>query len=136
MKNYDKELVELVLPYPPTVNHIWGRCGANRSFLTPEYRSFLNCVSMIVGRTRLVDALGYSVHIVAVPPDRRKRDLDNIFKAIFDSFTRCGLWTDDSKVVEIYARREEPQKQQKRGVVRVAITALTKENLEGKNEQT
>ena len=119
--------VEFVLPYPPSVNHIWGRRGANRSYIKPEYRAFLNNVSLIVGRTRLIEAEAYRVTFIAIPPDRRKRDLDNIFKAVFDSFTRCGLWKDDSKVKEIHARREEPQKKA-RGVVIVSVSVLTKEN--------
>lgn len=31
-------------------------------------------------------------------PDRRRRDLDNILKALFDALTHAGLWLDDSQI--------------------------------------
>jgi len=39
-----------------------------------------------------------SVVITAYMPDKRRRDLDNLTKAVFDSLTRAGVWADDSQV--------------------------------------
>lgn len=33
-------------------------------------------------------------------PDRRRRDLDNLQKAVFDALTKAGFWLDDSQVVD------------------------------------
>ena len=38
------------------------------------------------------------VKIVAYMPDRRRRDLDNILKALFDALTHAGVWSDDSQI--------------------------------------
>lgn len=35
-------------------------------------------------------------------PDRRKRDLDNLFKALLDALTHAGVWKDDSLVHSMY----------------------------------
>jgi crossover junction endodeoxyribonuclease RusA len=39
------------------------------------------------------------------PPDRRKRDLDNLLKISIDSMMQTGLFEDDSQIDEIYVRR-------------------------------
>ncbi|NBW22487.1 MAG: RusA family crossover junction endodeoxyribonuclease, partial [Caulobacteraceae bacterium] len=46
---------------------------------------------------RYLKAAG-SVRVVieAFPPDRRKRDLDNILKSLLDALTHAGVWEDDS----------------------------------------
>lgn len=42
------------------------------------------------------------------PPDRRKRDLDNLFKCLFDSIVAAGCIADDSLIQEIHAFKYEP----------------------------
>ena len=41
------------------------------------------------------------------PPDRRKRDLDNQFKCLFDSLVRAGCIDDDSQIQVIHAFKRE-----------------------------
>jgi len=41
------------------------------------------------------------------PPDKRKRDLDNLLKISIDSVMHTGLFKDDSQIDEIYVRRCE-----------------------------
>lgn len=41
------------------------------------------------------------VQIVACPPDKRLRDLDNLFKAPLDALTKAGVWIDDSQIQEL-----------------------------------
>jgi crossover junction endodeoxyribonuclease RusA len=36
--------------------------------------------------------------VAVFAPDRRKRDLDNIFKAMNDVLTHAGIYADDSKI--------------------------------------
>jgi len=35
-----------------------------------------------------------------------KPDLDNMAKAVFDGCNQAGVWADDSRVVEVFARKE------------------------------
>ena len=43
--------------------------------------------------------------ILAKPPDRRRRDLDNILKALLDSIVHAGVIEDDSQIDEIQITR-------------------------------
>ena len=46
-----------------------------------------------------------AVEIEAFMPDRRKRDLDNILKALLDALTHAGVWADDSQIVDLRIRK-------------------------------
>lgn len=100
---------EFFFPYPPTVNHCWGRAG-KAVFLSAKYKAFLNDVALVVAGTRLRQGDEYFLELSVTPPDRRKRDLDNVFKPILDALTRCCVWQDDSAVRFLTARRNAPSK--------------------------
>lgn len=91
----------LHLPFPPSVNTYWrhptsGKL-AGRHLISAQGRSYRDQVAARVNvdaplTSRLV------VSITAHMPDRRRRDLDNLPKAIFDALTHAGLWLDDEQV--------------------------------------
>lgn len=58
-----------------------------------------------------------SVVIEAFPPDKRRRDLDNLLKGLFDSLTHAGVWLDDYQVNDVRIFRSTIG-----GMVRVTIT--------------
>jgi len=39
------------------------------------------------------------------PPDRRRRDLDNLFKGILDALEKGGAYHDDSQIEDLRIRR-------------------------------
>jgi len=41
------------------------------------------------------------VVIEAWRPDNRRRDLDNLLKAVLDALTHAGVWTDDGLIVDL-----------------------------------
>ena len=41
------------------------------------------------------------VTITLNPPDKRRRDIDNFAKAIFDALTHAQVWLDDSQVDDL-----------------------------------
>ena len=101
------------LPYPPTVNTYWRhrvvRIGSKhlpKIYVTKKGKQYQREVQAVLfGVVPLTGRL--RVTITAHPPDRRRRDLDNILKCLLDSMTGAGVWEDDSQVDELSVTRGE-----------------------------
>ncbi|MEA9393141.1 RusA family crossover junction endodeoxyribonuclease [Acerihabitans sp. TG2] len=101
----------LLLPFPPSVNSYWRSPNtgplAGRHLISSDGRRYRTAVfASVVEQLRrmpvaLVDEL--TVSLVLCPPDQRRRDLDNCFKALFDALTHAGIWQDDSQVKRLSA---------------------------------
>ncbi|HEL8026033.1 TPA: RusA family crossover junction endodeoxyribonuclease [Escherichia coli] len=100
---------EFVLPWPPTVNTYWRRRG-NIYFISEAGRLYRRDVAHIVHQQRLKLNLSgrLAIKIIAEPPDKRRRDLDNILKAPLDALTHAGLLIDDEQFDEINIVRGQP----------------------------
>jgi crossover junction endodeoxyribonuclease RusA len=64
-----------------------------------------------------------SAIIYVYPPDRRRRDIDNVLKAILDALQRAGVYNDDSQISRLYIERCEPVRG---GAVRVILSTFDK----------
>ena len=93
------------LPYPPTVNHYWGQRG-NRRFILKRGQEFRASVCAIV-RAMGVEPMSGRVLVdtVVCPPDRRRRDLDNVCKATFDALAHAGVYDDDCQIDALHVER-------------------------------
>lgn len=98
----------VVLPYPPTVNTLWRRVG-NKTLLSAEGRAYHERVAVIVRQAdlRAVPPTPHEVEVIAYVPDRRKRDVDNILKAILDPLYRA-IGLDDSVVTRLTVEKRWP----------------------------
>lgn len=67
-----------------------------------------------------------SVNVRVYPPDKRVRDLDNIFKGLFDSLTHAKVWEDDRQVKHIEATMEDEIV--KFGMVTIEVNELWSNN--------
>ena len=91
-------MLRLDLPYPPSVNTYW-RNWRGRMVISKAGRAYQESVRAIVrGRIPYCINKPCSVLMLVNPPDRRKRDLDNLPKAVFDALTKSRVWADDSLV--------------------------------------
>lgn len=94
------------LPWPPTSNTYWRRNG-NRYFISTRgqvYRFYVSKLcniyaSLFDGDDKL------RVQIKAYPPDKRKRDLDNLFKSVLDSLQAAEIYVDDSQIDRLSIER-------------------------------
>jgi len=100
----------LTLPYPPSINHYWRRVGP-RTLISREGRTFRRNVCALLGGggPRKPPSGGrIALAMDAFPPDRRRRDLDNIAKPVLDVMEHAGLYEDDSQVDLLLTRRCKP----------------------------
>ena len=98
-----------VLPWPPSVNHYWRRVGP-RTLISREGRTFRRNVCALLGGggPRKPPADGrVALAMDAFPPDRRRRDLDNLLKSVLDALEHAGVYADDSQVDLLLVRRGE-----------------------------
>ena len=91
-------MLEVELPYPPSVNHYWRMVGS-RMLISREGRTFRARVCPILQTSAMKTLLGrLTVKIEVYPPDRRRRDLDNVQKAVLDALEKGGAYEDDSQI--------------------------------------
>lgn len=95
-------MIELTLPWPPSVNRYW-RTFQGRMIISAEGRSYRKAVAdqVLIQRGAKHYAGKMKVEIEAWRPDKRKRDLDNLLKAVLDACTHSGVWEDDSNIVDL-----------------------------------
>ncbi|ULR41384.1 RusA family crossover junction endodeoxyribonuclease [Thermus sp. NEB1569] len=99
------------LPWPPSVNHYWA-ARDNARYLSPRARAWRDEAAWRLrearnGKGRISQEV--ALFLFAYPPDRRKRDLDNILKAVLDALVHGGVLKDDHQVAEIHLIRRRPE---------------------------
>lgn len=86
------------LPYPPSVNHYWRRVGF-RTLISREGRRYRTDVCAALAATGVRPLAGrLNVRVTVCPPDHRRRDLDNVGKALLDALAHGAAYRDDSQI--------------------------------------
>lgn len=114
---------KLTLPWPPSANRYWrhpttGRL-AGRHLLSAEGRAYRETVAGIVRARKFGEPLvgRLFMDVMAYPPDKRRRDLDNLLKALQDALQHAGVYRDDSQIDALQVTRCEAGD----GVVAVSV---------------
>ena len=110
-------LAEMRLPFPPSLNHYW-RKDRNGMHISDEGRKYVAIIQQLALLNGRGDTERYlrvyrtpepkqrlKVRAVFYCPDNARRDLDNMFKVIFDCLTKAKVWADDSQVFDLNARK-------------------------------
>lgn len=99
-------MISLNLPWPPSINHYW-RHTKNGHYISnkgKKYRQDVYSLCLgIKGRFDINDRL--SISIDAYPPDRRKRDIDNVLKSLLDALQHAGIYQDDGQIDQLFISR-------------------------------
>ena len=100
----------LTLPWPPSANTYWRSVVMGKSprvLISKKGREYRVDVINACRQQRVIGGLTgrIEVKIIALPPDRRRRDIDNLLKATFDAITHSGIWHDDSQIDRIEIER-------------------------------
>jgi Holliday junction resolvase RusA-like endonuclease len=100
-------MFECELPHPPSINHYWRRVG-RRTLISREGRRFRQRVAILAALA--VEPLSgpLEVEVDVSPPDNRRRDLDNVQKALLDALQHGGAYADDSQIVRLTITRQPP----------------------------
>ena len=99
--------IKITLPYPPSVNHYWGQLGS-RKFLGKKGKEFREAVflcSLNARQGALNERLYMEVYLY--PPDKRKRDIDNVLKPLLDAMEHAGCYENDSQIDKLCVTRRE-----------------------------
>lgn len=94
---------EFSMPWPPSVN-VWKSPFKNRMILTARGRKYRQLAIERLSELNLKNEMiekRVSVSLVLNPPTRRKYDIDNFCKSLFDAMSKAGFWVDDEQVHEL-----------------------------------
>jgi Holliday junction resolvase RusA-like endonuclease len=102
-------MVQIELPYPPSINHYWRRVGP-RTLISREGRRFRQRVLAILAALGVEPLLGkLAVQVEVFPPDSRRRDLDNCLKSLLDALEHGGAYHDDSQITVLRVTKRKPE---------------------------
>lgn len=97
--------VTLELPYPPSTNRYWRHVG-HKVLISAEGRAYRKTVAAETVLVARVDGR-LRVEVLAYPPDRRRRDLDNALKCLLDSIKDAGIFHDDEQIDDLRIMRRD-----------------------------
>lgn len=83
----------IILPFPPSVNGLYGGGSGQKRFPSKKYKAWLaKCPEL----HRLGIDEPVKITYVFAWPDRRRRDGQNYMKATLDYLVNCGVLKDDN----------------------------------------
>jgi crossover junction endodeoxyribonuclease RusA len=94
------------LPYPPSVNTYW-KSWRGRVVLSKEGKQYKTIVKIMTKHVRPIKD-NVSLRIAVHPPDNRRRDLDNVLKALLDSLNGVA-YHDDSQIHHLEVSKLDKQ---------------------------
>lgn len=102
-------MLKLKLPYPPSINHYWRHVGP-RVLISRQGRKYRTQVMDLCRRKNITTIRGpLSVEIELHMPDRRRRDIDNVLKAMLDALQWGGVYEDDNQVMRLAIEKVFPE---------------------------
>lgn len=98
---------KLSLPWPPSLNTYW-RHSRGRHYISEKGKAYRQAVIQTILQQHLdiKTSARLKISISAYVPDRRRRDLDNLQKAVFDSLVHAEFMLDDEQIDDFRVRRE------------------------------
>lgn len=115
--------IELELPWPPTINTYWRRSGyhihVSQKGIAYQKSVYYLCHPY---RQYFTKQERLSLKIYAYPPDKRRRDIDNITKVLIDSLQKAMVFEDDEQIDELYLVRRIDKN--RKGILYICIATL------------
>ena len=100
-------MTTLELPWPPSINNCL-RLFRGRLVLSAEARAYRQQVTKLLRSSPLKVAIGpVAMRLDLYPPDRRRRDCDNLQKVVLDALQQGGAFLDDAQIVWLLTIKKE-----------------------------
>ena len=101
--------IKIILPFPPSVNRLWRTTKTGGMYSSKNYMEWKKLAEWAVaGQVKGKKITGeYTLEIVAVKPDKRRRDLGNLEKAVSDLLQKVKVIEDDYLCQDIHLRWAE-----------------------------
>jgi crossover junction endodeoxyribonuclease RusA len=122
--------ITFTVPMPPSVNHYWRMVSIPKfgprmliSSNGRDYRKTIEglCMADEIPRNAVSGKL--AIRAVVYPPDRRARDLDNLWKGLLDSLKTSQVIRDDADIDDLHIVRGEIRKN--RGEMHIVISEIS-----------
>jgi len=92
------DILRFELPYPPSINHYYIHSSTG-VVLGAKGKSYRRDAALLLHRFRgACQDKRLAVTINVFPPDKRKRDIDNILKCILDSLEHANVYNNDNQI--------------------------------------
>ena len=103
--------LQFSMDYPPSINHYYVRTKKGMAVGKPGklYRHAA-IIKLHPFKNHFSKDKRVAIVINVYPPDRRKRDLDNILKCCLDSLQHAGIFEDDNQIDLLTVIRRDPIK--------------------------
>lgn len=105
-----KEFKEITfqLPYPPSINHYYKKNKFGGLYVGKKGRDYRELVAGIIkqltrGKTKIIGST--KIEIDLYPPDKRKRDIDNVLKCLLDALQDSGIIQNDNQIYSLTITR-------------------------------
>lgn len=113
----------LTLPYPPSVNRYYRHIivkGSPRTLISKDGRRYRDAVKIATTGLRMGERR-LAVYIRVYPPDRRRRDLDNIQKPLLDALEKAGVYENDCQIDYLSTTRYPVDRENPRVAVSIVL---------------
>jgi len=103
--------VTFEIPWPPSINKYYGRNKFGGVYLKKDAKQYLEYTPWLIKQKYPKTKIFGAVKILRdlYPPDNRRRDEDNIVKAINDSIMKAGIIKDDSQIMKAVNVKHQPK---------------------------
>lgn len=113
------DILRFELPYPPSINHYYIHTS-HGVILSAKGKSYRRDAALLLHRFRgACQDKRLAVTINVFPPDKRKRDIDNILKCVLDSLEHASVYNNDNQIDMLTVIRRDVIKN---GAVQIWIT--------------
>lgn len=106
--SFEPQVFDMELPFPLSVNALHIPAGDNKIKLSPRAKEYYGDMTRILSECDYGTMTGrIKVDLWVYEPDRRRRDINNLTKSLFDALQYCKVIQDDAQIDETHIYRCE-----------------------------